>query len=550
MTNLQLFTTLVPILAVFVLLVLLRLPATRAMPLSLVITAAFAFYVWQVPALQLAASVLEGWVIAFTILMIVFGAILLLNTLTALGAIKVICAGFARISPDHRVQVIIIAWLFGAFLEGASGFGTPAAIGAPLLVALGFPPMAAVVMALLGDSAPVSFGAVGTPVLVGLGQGMQGATPEQLQLIAASALTLDVFIASWLPLLMVSLLTRFFGANRSWREGLVLWRFALLSGLAFTLPAFVVLQLLGPEFPTLLGSLIGLALVVMAAKRGWLLPKTIWHLPEPAQEVAVNSAAVDSRMVNSEADSLSQSKPAMSLLKAWFPYLLVAGVLVLTRLDALPFKAMLQAVAIEFTGLLGTRISARITPLYLPGTVFVLVAALITLAYRLPLAQTRAVWIASLGRLLPTSIALGTSVPMVRIFLNSDVNHAGLAAMPKALGQVAAETFASQWPLVAPFIGALGSFIAGSSTFSNMMFARLQQDAAQAASLPEHWVLALQMLGANAGNMVCVLNVVAAVSVVKLVGREGEVIRFTLIPALVYCIAVASTGYLLLTLGL
>ncbi|MFC3116663.1 L-lactate permease [Cellvibrio fontiphilus] len=540
MTNLQLFTTLVPILAVFVLLVLLRLPATRAMPLSLVITAAFAFYVWQVPAVQLAASVLEGWVIAFTILMIVFGAILLLNTLTALGAIKVICAGFARISPDHRVQVIIIAWLFGAFLEGASGFGTPAAIGAPLLVALGFPPMAAVVMALLGDSAPVSFGAVGTPVVVGLGQGMQGATPEQLQLIAASALTLDVFIASWLPLLMVSLLTRFFGANRSWREGLVLWRFALLSGVAFTLPAFVVLQLLGPEFPSLLGSLIGLVLVVTAAKRGWLLPKTVWRLPEPAQELPANS----------EADSLSQSKPAMSLLKAWFPYLLVAGVLVLTRLDALPFKAMLQAVAIEFTGLLGTSISARITPLYLPGTVFVLVAAAIALAYRLPLAQTRAVWVASFGRLLPTSIALGTSVPMVRIFLNSDVNHAGLAAMPKALGQVAAETFASQWPLVAPFIGALGSFIAGSSTFSNMMFARLQQDAAQAASLPEHWVLALQMLGANAGNMVCVLNVVAAVSVVKLVGREGEVIRFTLIPALVYCIAVASTGYLLLTLGL
>lgn len=95
----------------------------------------------------------------------------MLNTLRAGGALDAIRAGFFHVSPDRRVQVIIIAWLFGAFLEGASGFGTPAAIGAPLLVALGFPAMAAVTLALIADSAPVSFGAVGTPLLVGIAQG-------------------------------------------------------------------------------------------------------------------------------------------------------------------------------------------------------------------------------------------------------------------------------------------------------------------------------------------------------------------------------------------
>lgn len=532
MTWLQLFTTLVPILSVFILLVALRLPATRAMPLSLLITAAFAAWVWQVPAIQLAASVLEGWIIAFTILVIVFGAILLLNTLTALGAIRVICDWFARISPDHRVQVIIIAWLFGAFLEGASGFGTPAAIGAPLLVALGFPPMAAVVMALIGDSAPVSFGAVGTPVIVGLGQGLANATPDKLQQIASTALALDILIASFIPLLMVAMLTRFFGANRSWREGLVLWRFALFSGLAFTLPAYGVVRLLGPEFPSILGALIGLLLVVGTARRGWLLPEEVWRLPVVHDELLPVTVGDDT------------NAPTMGLLKAWLPYLLVAGLLVLTRVDTLPFKAMLQSVSIEFNSLLGTEISTRVAPLYLPGSIFVLVAVGIGLLYRLPWAATGQVWRASFGRLVPTSIALATSVPMVRIFLNSGENSAGLAAMPKELGVLAAETFANQWPLVAPFIGALGSFIAGSSTFSNMMFARLQQDAAHAAELPEHWILALQMLGANAGNMVCVLNVVAAVSVVKLVGREGDVIRFTLAPALAYCACAGALGFL------
>ncbi|WP_331346585.1 L-lactate permease [Cellvibrio sp. UBA7661] len=527
MTNLQLFTTLVPILAVFVLLVLLRLPATRAMPLSLVITAAFAFYVWQVPTVQLAASVLEGWVIAFTILMIVFGAILLLNTLTALGAIKVICAGFARISPDHRVQVIIIAWLFGAFLEGASGFGTPAAIGAPLLVALGFPPMAAVVMALLGDSAPVSFGAIGTPVIVGVGQGIPDISAGELQAIAVTASGIDLLVASFLPLLMLALLTRFFGANKSWREGLAIWPFALFSGLAFTLPAYVIARFLGPEFPSLLGALVGLGLVVSVARRGWLLPSTAWRLP-----------------VLEDAETRETVIPApMGLFAAWLPYLVVTGLLVLTRVDALPFKALLQSVSVEFDQLLGSAISTRIAPLYLPGTLFVLVALAVAVFYRLPFAATALVWRESLGRIWPTLIALGTSVPMVRIFINSDVNSAGLAAMPTALGESAAATFSSGWPLVAPFIGALGSFVAGSSTFSNMMFASLQQDAALASDLSSRVIIALQMLGSNAGNMICVMNVVAAASVVKLGGREGEIIRFTLLPALLYCSAIGLVGW-------
>ena len=535
MSLLQLMATLVPVLSVLLFLVILRLPATRAMPLSLLLTAMVAGTVWKVPGIQLAASVIEGWIIAFTILVIVFGAILLLNTLKAAGAIAVISDGFSRVSPDHRVQAIIVAWLFGAFLEGASGFGTPAAIGAPLLVALGFPPVAAVVMALIGDSAPVSFGAAGTPVLVGLGQGLPGISTAELQEIAVMAISMDLITASLLPLLMVSLLARFFGAHKSWRDGLVIWPFALFSGFAFTIPAYIVARFLGPEFPSILGALMGLALVVTVAKRRWLIPTEIWRLPYSAE---------------SNSEPLPSTPVAMSLFKAWLPYLLVVGLLVLTRVNFLPLKAMLQSVALEFPHILGTAISTRLTPLYLPGTLFVLVAIVGGFFYRLSASVTTDVWRDSLKRLWPSTIALGASLPMVRIFLNSDVNNANLAAMPAALAQLAADTFEHQWPLVAPFIGALGSFIAGSSTFSNMMFASLQQDAALASQLPTHLVLAQQMLGANAGNMICVMNVVAAVSVVKLAGREGDVIRITLIPSLLYCLLVGGIGWHLAALWL
>ena len=531
MTLMQLMAALMPILSVLVFLVVMRLPATRAMPLSVLVTALGAALVWQVPLMQLAASVAEGWLIALTILIIVFGAILLLNTLKATGALEVICQGFSRISPDHRVQVLIIAWLFGAFLEGASGFGAPAAIAAPLLVALGFSPLAAVVMALIGDSAPVSFGAVGTPVLVGLGQGIPGISAETLQQIAVIAISIDVVTASLLPLAMLALLSRFFGAGRNWRDGLALWRFALFSGFAFTLPAYLVARFLGPEFPSILGALIGLAVVVTAAKRRWLLPLTVWRLPGAPP-------VPDAKLVK----DISRDNPSMGLLKAWLPYLFVAGLLVVTRVDALPFKQALQSVALDFSQLLGTGISTRITPLYLPGTLFVVVAVIVALVSRLSMVETRRAWHESLSRLVPAAIALGASVPMVRIFLNSEVNTAGLDAMPAALGDMAATIFAQQWPLVAPFIGMLGSFIAGSSTFSNMMFASLQQDAALASQLPVDVILALQMLGSNAGNMICVVNIVAAASVVKLVGNEAEVIRLTLIPALGYCVLVGIIG--------
>ena len=125
---------LLPIITVAVFLVGLRWPASRAMPLSYIVAAGLALLVWQVPAVQVVAASINGLIVAFTLLYIIFGAILLLNTLQESGAIRTIRQGFTDITPDRRVQVIIIAWLFGSFIEGSAGFGTPAAVAVPLLV--------------------------------------------------------------------------------------------------------------------------------------------------------------------------------------------------------------------------------------------------------------------------------------------------------------------------------------------------------------------------------------------------------------------------------
>ena len=177
------FLAFLPILVVAVFLVGLRWPASRAMPLSYATAVAIALIVWKVPLPQVAAASVKGLVVAGTLLYIIFGAILLLNTLQESGGLRVIREGFISVSPDRRIQVIIIAWLFGSFIEGSAGFGTPAAVAVPLLVGLGFPAMAAVVAGMIIQSTPVSFGALGTPILVGVNTGLAGdATVEAFAL--------------------------------------------------------------------------------------------------------------------------------------------------------------------------------------------------------------------------------------------------------------------------------------------------------------------------------------------------------------------------------
>lgn len=554
-------TTLValtPIIAVLLFLVVLRMPAVKAMPISLLATAFLAVLYWKVPIIQVVAASLEGIIIGVSILYIVFGAILLLNTLKLSGAIDTIRNSFLGITADRRVQLIIIAWLFGAFIEGAAGFGTPAAIGAPLLVALGFPPLAAVVLALVADSSPVSFGAVGTPIIVGVNQGLQEGSEiasivqpylgdlsmlDYMQLLGAQIMRVDVIVGTFMPLVLVVMLTKFFGENRSFLEGFRIWKFALFAGLSFTIPALVVATFLGPEFPSIFGGLIGLIIVVPAAKNGFLLPKETWDFPTRSNWLQ----SWVGQEYASEANEVKEKgmKKELPLLTAWVPYLLVGLFLVLTRLEVLPLKQWLLSFKISWTNILGTHIGTSIEPLYLPGTVFVLVVLITFFVHKMTAAQLTKTVSMSAKAIVGSAIALFTAVPMVRIFINSGLNDANLQSMPIELANTASTLMGGSWPLVAPLIGALGSFISGSATFSNMMFSLFQFSVADQIAVDPTIILSMQVLGSNAGNMICVLNVVAAASVVGLLGKEGTIIRMTLGPMLFYSLFSGIIGLIL-----
>ncbi|MEX2581672.1 MAG: L-lactate permease [Gemmatimonadota bacterium] len=544
---------LAPLLVIGVLLVGFRWPAKWAMPVGYVVVVALALGVWGMDLVQIAAASVEGLIIAGGLLYIIFGALLLLATLTASGAIRSIRAAFTRMSPDRRVQAIIVGWLFGSFIEGASGFGTPAAVAAPLLLALGFPAMAAVMVGLIIQSTPVSFGAVGTPVLVGLFGGLTGSPaveehiailglsmPEYLSFLGVRIAILHAAAGTIIPLFLACMLTGFFGRNRSFGEGLGVWKFALFAAFAMTIPYVTVAALLGPEFPSLLGGLIGLAIVVFATQKGFLLPEKNWDFAPRSEWEKDWMGNVDPE------EDLDPSSAPMGIGRAWAPYLLVALVLVLTRVPQLPLQQWLTGITLTWPNIFGTPLNGSIQPFYLPGFIFILVVVMTYAIHGMNRTQIAESWKVAGGQIMGAGVALLFALPLVRVFINSGpaFNETGLQSMPLILAEGSAALAGSAWPFFAPWIGALGAFVAGSNTVSNLTFSLFQFATAQNIGAFPAVVVAAQAVGGAAGNMVTVHNVVAAAATVGLLGQEGALLRKTAIPMTYYLLLTGSLAFI------
>lgn len=535
---------LLPIIVVAIFLVGLKWPASKAMPLSYITVVLLALFVWDVAFPQVAAASVHGLIVAVTLLFIIFGAVLLLNTLQESGGLHTIRRGFTDISPDRRVQVIIIAWLFGSFIEGSAGFGTPAAVAVPLMVGLGFPAMAAVISGMVIQSTPVSFGAVGTPMIVGVGTGVEPLSQianhsEFIFDVATKVASLHLIAGLLIPMFLVGIMTRFFGKNKSFSEGLKIWKFALFASLAMTIPYVIVAFLLGPEFPALLGGLIGLAIVIPAAQKGFLTPKgdDVWDFEEKDRWDPTWTGKLE--LKNNE---IYAGK--ISMIRAWAPYVLVAAILILSRLTVV--GDWLKAATITVPNIFGTHISSSWEILFSPGFILIFVAVVTYFMHGMKPSDFGRAWKTSWKTIVAASTALVFTVPMVQVFLNTDGGAAGYAEMPMALAEGVANLAGDVYPIFATFVGGIGAFVAGSNTVSNMMFSYFQFGVGERIGVDPSWVVALQAVGGAAGNMICVHNVVAASAVVGMVGKEGHVIRKTLIPFFYYALLAGSIGYSIL----
>lgn len=487
-----------PLAVVLVLMGVLRRSAVVAGGAGLLLAAILAVTVFDpastsgaaVPA-ALGGTVLEAVHSTGTILWIILPALALYAFQQEAGAIERIRAALAGLTDDRRLQAILIAWFFGLFIEGAAGFGTPVALAAPLLVGLGYSPVRAVVLALLGHAAGVSFGAVGTPVLAQIE--MTGLAPTEIALRAA---LLHAVLGPTLLLVMV----RLAGDGPLSRKD-ILW--SSIAAACFFLPSILLAWTTGPELPSLGGALFGTAAFIAILRRfggGGSIPNPRGLLPDLA------------------------------------PYLLILALVLLTRLVG-PVQEGLSGFAFDWR--LYDTFAGAFQPLYHPGTLLLiglgLGAAITGRTALVPGALATA-----LKRLLPVAIALLIMLTLSRLMV-----HAGLIAV---LADAAART-GTAWPLLSPMVGVLGTFITGSATASNILFTDLQLSAAATLALPAPLMAASQAFGSAIGNVIAPHNIIAGSATVGLVGKEGEILAKTVIPGLAYT-ALGGVAILLLTLVL
>lgn len=535
-----------PIMVALVLMVGMRMASTRAMPLAFLTGVALAMLVWKLPALQVAALSIQGTITAVGVLIIVFGALLIYYTMQESGAMETIQAGMKKISPDRRLQAIIIGFMFAAFIEGAAGFGTPAALAAPLLVGLGFPPLCAAVICLVFNSVPVTFGAVGTPVLMGfrsiqeVAMAMSGVTDPAIvyKTIGEYATLMHLPMAFILPIFMLGFMTRYFGKNRSWAEGFAAWKYCLMASTCFVIPYLILAWTVGPELPSMLGGIIGLGVLVWLTKKGVAVPAGNWQF--------ANQNEWDSEWTGEiKASDVTDYKEHMSQTMAWMPYVLCGILLVLTRVPFFQLKPIVTdpMFSVGLSNILGvTGISASIPLLNLPGTIpFILVSIITIFMHGMSKEKTVTAWSIALGKMKAPTIALIAAVALVSIFRGTGTNPMNYVSMPMAMAQTIAAFAGNAWPALASLAGGLGAFITGSNTVSDMLFANFQWDTATALGydLKGHYVIiAAQAAGGAMGNMVCVHNIVAACAVCGLIGREGAILRRTFWPFMLYSIPV------------
>ena len=492
-----------PIVVILVAMIFFKKSAATAGILGLVLTAALAALYFGFPELAdrdqeilvgMSGAFAEAGFTAATILWIIFGALCVHQLQMKSGAIQALRDGIGTLSDDPRLVAILIAWFFALFMEGAAGFGTPVALAAPFLVGFGVPPVQAVTIVLIGHSVGVSFGAVGTPVMPQIAA--TGFTGPEIARVTGEyhALLGAVMLAA-----VLVLVTR--QAREDDAELVPVGRWFALAAVSFLVPMWAISRWVGPELPTMGGAIIGGSVFIVGL------------------QIARRFGGGQGQ--GGEGGGREEEEN-MSLWRAASPYMVVIALILVSRLIE-PVQVALQSVEFQWT-LFGL-FEGSFQPLYHPGTILVLGAVaggLIQGASKKVFSEALK---AALKMLAPVTVALVAMLAISRLMVHG--------AMIDVLAEAAATT-GDMWPLVAPVVGVLGTFVTGSATASNILFTDFQVASAERLNMDELRLIGAQGFGAAVGNIICPHNVIAGCATVGIAGREGEVLQRTLGACLLY----------------
>ena len=468
--------------------------------LTLLLAIVLAIVVYGMPLKLALLSSLHGALYGlFPICWIIIGAVFLFNITVKSGQFEIIKNFMASITPDRRLQALLIAFSFGAFLEGAAGFGAPVAISAAMLVGLGFNPLYAAGICLIANTAPVAFGSVGTPIIIA---SRVSDIPEMAisQMVGRTLPILSVIVPFYLVVLMA-------GYKKS-RE---VWPAILVSGISFAFFQWFAANYMGPMLPDVLAGIASIVCLMILLK--YWKPKSIWRFSEePLQTIDT---------------SLKYS--ASQVFRAWSPFIVMTFFIIAWGLQ--PVKAALNSVGfIKFNipGLFDAILKADGSPLVIkpfefnylsaPGTAVVMAAIISLPLIGMSIKEGAVIFWSTLKQLVFPIITIASIVGFAFI-----ANNAGMS-ITMAVGLAATGIF---FPFFSPVLGWLGVFLTGSDTSSNALFCKLQATTAETIGVDPVVTVSANASGGVTGKMISPQSIAIGAAAVGLVGKESELFRFT-----------------------
>lgn len=519
---------LLPIVFFFLALTVLRLKGYVAGTITVLIALAVALFLYEMPIDRALSASLYGFVYGlWPIAWIIIGALFLYRISVKTGQFDIIRSSILSVTEDQRLQMLLVGFAFGSFLEGAAGFGAPVAITAALLVGLGFKPLYAAGLCLIVNTAPVAFGAMGIPIIVAG------------QVTGLDSFEIGQMAGRQLPFLTIIVLFTIMGIMDGWRGIKETWPAVIVGGGSFAIVQYLTSNFIGPELPDITSALAAMVCLTLFLKV-WQ-PKRIFRFD--TEESTTQPS--DDTVTTPEITEQQTSYGIKQIVKAWSPFIFLT--IAVTIWSIKPFKALFApdgplanfviSIPVPFLDLLVAKmppIVAAETPyaavfkldwLSATGTA-IMIAALVTILFlKMKPKEAIVTFGETLKDLALPIYSIGTVLAFAFI-----ANYSGLSA---TLALALAHT-GDAFTFFSPFLGWLGVFLTGSDTSANALFAALQANTAQQIGVSEVLLVAANTTGGVTGKMISPQSIAIACAAVGLVGKESDLFRFTVKYSLVF----------------
>ena len=485
----------------------LKMAGHVACPIALIITAVEALFLWKQKIIDVLTGGLEGFAMAiWPICLVIVAAVFTYNLVVHTKNMELIKKMLTSVSKDKRILVLIISWGFGGFMEGMAGFGTAVAIPAGILCGLGFDPIFAAMICLVANTTPVAFGSIGIPTVTAAN--VTGFSPHMTASYVVLQLAIMVILV---PFFLVFITGKHEGAKGlgDYKEILYI---TLMSGVSFLIPQYLTAKFIGAELPAVIGSVCSMAVTIILAK----------------VMLKGKSSKFDVEIEEKEDERSLTVKDA---LVAWSPFILVLVFLLLTSTLVPAIHDPLSAIKSNVPIYTGEGAAPyTFTWVATPGVLILIAAFIGGIIQKCPIGEIFGVLGKTIVQMLKTIITIMAVLATAKIM--------GYSGMTQSIADFIVRVTGSFYPLVAPLIGSIGTFVTGSSTSSSVLFSKLQESTGAELNINQIWLVAANTVGSTAGKIISPQSIAVATAATATVGKESEiltkVIKYFVLFAVIY----------------